>query len=310
MTFSFVLGKMLSLAVMMLLGFAAYKGKILDSHSNKALSDLVVDITTPCMMLASLAATKAARTDLLLMIVCGSVMFGLFTGAAQVIPKRLPVPEKEIPAYKYYTIFTNNGFMGFPVVKALWGSKALLYAALLNIPVSILMYTYGIWLYARRDGKDVKFSARDLINIPNVSAVIVLILALMQFRFTGPVQDTLSVIGDATVPLSMIVVGATLAERSHNGIFGDWLIYAAAAVRLLIFPLAVFGLVYFLPIDPLIKGVLVIIAAMPGSANGVLFAQQYGYNRTISSRYVFISTVMSVLTIPLIAVIVLRPLGI
>ena len=310
MTFSYVLGKMLSLAVMMLLGFAANKGGILDGHANKSLSDLVVNITTPCMMLAALSATKARRSDLLLMIVCAVIMFGLFFLAAQVIPKRLPVPEKEVPAYKYFTIFTNNGFMGFPIVKALWGNKALIYASLINIPVSIMMYTYGIWLYSNKSGEHAKFSLRKLINIPNISAVLVLILALLKVGFGGPVQDTLSVIGDATVPLSMIVVGSTLAERAQNGKFRDWMVYVFAAVRLLEFPLAVFGLVYFLPIDPLIKGVLVIIAAMPGSANGVLFAQQYSYNRTVSSWYVFVSTVMSVLTIPLISVIVLAPLGI
>lgn len=310
MTFSYVLGKMLSLAVMMVLGFGACRFGILDSRTNKALSDLVIDITTPCMMLASLAATEAKRADLMLMILCAVIMYGLFFGVARVVPEKLPVPEKEKPAYKYYTIFTNNAFMGFPVIRALWGSKALVYAALLNIPVSVMMYTYGIWLYARGSGEQQKFSLRKLINITNVSAVVVLILAMFKFKFTGPAQDTLNIIGDATVPLSMIVVGSTLAESPLKGAFTNWIIYAFAAVRLVAFPLIVFALVYFLPINPLIKGVLVVIAAMPGSANGVLFAQQYGYNRTVSSRYVFISTVMSVLTIPLISVIVLAPLAI
>ena len=79
---------------------------------------------------------------------------------------------------------------------------------------------------------------------------------------------------------------------------------------MLIVPVIVFGLVYFMPFDPLIKGVLVVISAMPGSANGVIFAQLYSFNRTLSSRYVFISTVLSVVTIPLMSVIILSPLGI
>ena len=310
MSFSYVLGKMLSLAVMMLIGYAACKGHILDGRSNKALPDLVVDVTTPCMMLASLGATESSRSDLLVMLVLGTALFSLMIGVAELIPRHLPVKERAVPAYKYYTVFTNNGFMGFPVVQALWGDKALVYTALLNIPVSILMYSYGMWQYAKLAGGESKLRLRQMINIPNVSAVLVLILALIGFRFTGNVQETLNTVGDATVPLSMIVVGSTLAEKPLGGMFKSALLYIFAAVKLTIVPLIVFGLVYLLPISPLIKGVLVVISAMPGSAAGVLFAQQYGVNRSLSSRYVFVSTVMSVVTIPVISVIVLAPLGI
>ncbi len=310
MSFTYVLGKMISLAVMMLLGFAANKGGILDEKSNKSLSELVINITTPCMMLASLGATESTRSDLFMMLVLGIVFYAVFIGAAELIPKHLPIDRDDIPVYKYYTVFTNNAFMGFPVVTALWGNKALIYAALLNIPISILMYTYGIMQYAKKSEQGESLNLKKLLNIPNGSAVLVLILALCSFRFTGYVQETLDVVGSATVPLSMIVVGSTLAQRPLKGIFNEKFPFVFAAVRLMIVPAVVFGLLWLLPVSPMIKGVLVVISAMPGSANGVLFAQQFSYKRTLSSRYVFISTVMSVITIPLISVIVLSRLGI
>ena len=312
MSFTYVLGKMLSLAVMMLVGFAVCRRGILDSKSNAALSELVVNVTTPCMMLASLSDAQAQRSDLLIMTAAGIVMCGLLIAAGESISRRLKCSSKEKTVFKYFTVFTNNGFMGFPVVRALWGSRALLYTALLNIPVSILMYSYGMRLYAKEahEGTGSGPGIGQLINIPNVSAVMVLVLALCSFKFTGQVQETFETLGDATVPLSMIVIGSTLAEKPVGNLFADWKMYVLALLRLIAVPAVIFGLVYMLPIDPLIKGVLVVIAAMPGSASGVMFAQVYGTGREISSRYVFISTVMSVITIPVIVVMVLSPLGI
>ena len=310
MSFTYVLGKMLSLAVMMILGFIAKRRGILSAKTNRDLSELVVDITTPCMMLAPLSATEASRSDLLLMLAAGIVFYALFIAAAELAAKKIRCSEKEKPVFKYFAVFTNNAFMGFPVVRALWGNKALVYTSLLNIPVSILMYSYGIFQYARGAGKGEKFELKKLLNVPIISAVLVLILAMCSFKFTGPVQETLEIIGDATVPLSMIVIGSTLAESPVRGLIEDKRLYVCAFIRLLIVPVIVFGLVYFMPFDPLIKGVLVVISAMPGSANGVIFAQLYSFNRTLSSRYVFISTVLSVVTIPLMSVIILSPLGI
>ena len=126
MSFGYVLGKMLSLALMMLLGFAANRTHMLDGHSNKALSELVVNFTTPCMMLASLSATDSGRKDLLLMLVLGTALYAVMMVVAELVTGHLPLEENEIPVYKYFTVFTNNGFMGFPVVLALWGKKALL----------------------------------------------------------------------------------------------------------------------------------------------------------------------------------------
>lgn len=310
MSFSYVLGKMLSLAIMMMLGFAAHKGHILSAKTNEDLSKLAVDITTPAMMLASLSATKATRSDLLIIVAAGAVICGVLIAAAELITRFFPCSQKERPVYKYFLVFTNNAFMGLPVVLMLWGEKALLYASLLNIPISILMFSYGMWQYARAGSDDPSFSLRKIINIPIISAVLVLVLAMFSFKFTGVLQDTFQLIGDATVPLSMIIIGSTLAEKPVKGIFENRFLYLFALIRLMIVPAVILGILYFLPINPLIKGVLVIITAMPGSATGVMFAQMYSVNRTISSRYVFISTVLSVITIPVMSVIILSPLGI
>ena len=114
-------------------------------------------------------------------------------------------------------LLDNNAFMGFPVIRALWGSKALVYAALLNIPVSVMMYTYGIWLYARGSGEQQKFSLRKLINITNVSAVVVLILAMFKFKFSGPAQDTLNIIDSEPERLLEVPgIGAARVERIRN----------------------------------------------------------------------------------------------
>ena len=180
----------------------------------------------------------------------------------------------------------------------------------MNIPISILIYSYGMYIYAKSAGKASRFELKTIINLPNVSAVLVLILALCSFKFTGFLQDTLEIVGDATVPMSMIVCGSTLAEKPLSGLFEKKFLYVFALIRLIAVPAIVAGLAWFLPVSPLVKGVLVVIAAMPGSANSVLFAQQYGVSRTLSSRYVFVSTVLSVLTIPLIAVFVLSRFGI
>jgi len=160
--------------------------------------------------------------------------------------------------------------------------------------------TVGIREYTMLTGeRDGGFDPRLLVNPGIAASVIGFLLFLNSVEIPGPFIDAIGLLGGVTTPLAMIIVGAMLATFPAREMVGDWRIWAASAVLLLVVPAICWLL--FSPVfaDPLVSGVMITMAAMPAAVNTVIFAEQYGAN-------VFVSTIGSLVTIPLITTVLLQ----
>ncbi|MCD7748461.1 MAG: AEC family transporter [Oscillospiraceae bacterium] len=227
------------------------------------------------------------------------VMYGILVALGFLTPILYRFKKEDRGIYSFMTIFGNVGFMGFPVAETLFGSKGLFYAAILNMPFNLLAYTLGISLLHQGQGKT-KINWRQLVNAPLVSAIVAIILLLTKVHIPTPVADAIDMLGATIVPLAMIIIGASLGSQKPSEVFGDWRAYAFAPVRLIVAPVLVWAVLRLFVTDTILLGTMTVLAAMPVASFATMLSIQYGGNERIASRTVFVTTVLSVITIPIV----------
>lgn len=296
-----VIEKMVMLFFIMLAGFVGNKLGVLDAEGNKKFSALVVNITAPALILASSAdenLTGEKSTAVFVLVVSfGIYLFlGLFSYIIGYFYRKEPGGKG---FYRFMTIFGNNAFMGIPVVEAVFGT--VFYAALFNLPNNLLIYSFGTHLLSQKSGKKSRFQLKRVLNPGTISAFVALVMFLVDLRFPQPVLNTLKTVGNVTTPLSMLVIGSTLAGASLKSTFCNWKIYVLGVIKLLLVPCCILGVGMLFIKDTLILGVLTVVTAMPCAAVSTMLCQECGQDSEMAAKYVLVTTLMSVITIPAVA---------
>ena len=317
MAFATVLGQMLVLAFLVIVGFVAHRIGILGEDVDGRLSRLVLDVTLPCMILASVLNAETAFDPRTVLMIFGVafVSLGIAVALALVAPLAMRCPKLDRGTFAFMVAFGNVGFMGFPVLESVFGPTAVTYGAIHNIPFNLLIFTAGVLMVSSGAGsrdadaqspagnlaKTLVKSLRLLVTPTVISCVLAMVLALAGVHGGGLVGTALDTLGKATTPCSLMLIGSSLARYSPREMLVGWRPYVASAVRLLVVPTIVLLAILPLISDPVVRGTLVLLAGMPVATNGLLFCLRYGGNLKAMTQGVFLSTAMSVLTIPCLA---------
>ena len=300
-----VADQILILVLLIAVGYAAVSTKIMDPRATRGLSALLVNVTIPALIIASMQVPftpeRLAGAEILLL--ATGVLFAFSFALAWAVSKAMQVSPAEEGVLQFAIVFGNVGFMGFPVALTLFGEEALFYVAIFNLVFNVLVFSVGIAMLTGGRGKE--FDPKLLANPGIAAAIVGFALFLGSIEIPGPFIDSIDLLGGVTTPLAMIIVGAMLATFPAREMVGNWRIWVASAILLLAVPVAYCCL--FAPVfaDPFINGVMITMAAMPAAANTVIFAEQYGANSRFASQIVFVSTIGSLVTIPLVATVLL-----
>ena len=304
MDFSTILGQMIMLLLMMILGYLARRKNLLDDHVNASLSKVVLNVTLPAQIITSFAMEGAELTNGEVGAAFGlSCLVYLFYAVLAIICVHLlRLPRADWGTYKYMIILGNIGFMGFPVITAIFGAKALVYAVIMNIVFNLLVFSYGIKLITDGQENAGSFTWRKLINMPLISSALTLVLFFLHIKLPAVVNTALFTMGDATTPMAMLILGCTIAEMPLRELFDEWRVYVFTAIKLLLMPVLVFLLLHLLPgfdAGSLLGKVLVVLSSVPVATNATMLSIEYGGNNKLVAQGIFFSTIFSVLTIPL-----------
>jgi predicted permease len=208
--------------------------------------------------------------------------------------------EKVRSVLKFISIFSNSGFMGFPVLYSIFGSRGVFYGALYVIPYNVFALYYGMRIFS---GKKDENAVKKVLTHPIILSVAVgMLLFLLRIQLPRPVFEAAALTGSITSPLSMLIIGALLAEVPLRDIFKGRELYLGSAMRLVVMPLLVYGLLSLLPLPKEVMQICVIITAMPAAVNTAIMAEKYGGDALLASRFISITTIFSILTIPLILI--------
>lgn len=294
-----IISQMIVLFIVMILGYITKKTGIMDEQSDKKLSLLLLNVTLPALTLASAMGDEKTLTnqEVLLLFGLSALMYLFLFGMAFILPKILRVPKPDVGLYQFMTIFSNIGYMGFPVVRAIFGSEAVFYAAIFNIPFNILSFSLGIYLITGGEGKG-KLDFRFLLHPGIIASFLSVGVYLMDMPMPKVVSDTLIMVGDVTIPLSMIIIGSSLALLPVKKVFNDVRVYLFSLLKLLILPLIFWAGLRLFVVNPVILGVSVVMVSMPVAAAAGMFATAYDGNKELASKGIFISTLLSLATTP------------
>ncbi|MDN5342483.1 AEC family transporter [Oceanotoga sp. DSM 15011] len=301
MNFSNIFNQIFVLFFLILIGYVSRKINVFNDSGTKGLSDLVLKITLPAMIIQSMQ--KEFSPELLgkvfQIVIISTVVYLVSFIISLFFPKLIGSSKDELGAYKFALVFSNVGFMGFPVIKAAFGNDALFYTAIYNLPFNFLVFTLGIVLLANNKEKN-KFDLKMFLNPGIISVLIGMIIFIFSIKLPTAVDETLSLLGSVTTPLSMLVIGSLLAKSSIKNIFSNPKVYIISFARLFLMPIIVYFILKPFVNDYLMIGIPLLITAMPVAANSAILAEEYGGNAELSSQTVFISTLLSIISIPLI----------
>lgn len=292
--------QMVLLFVLIFVGFAASKAHFLPNNANKVIADLVVNITCPATTLYAVATSSHALSNtavLGILLITALILGGqilLANGFTRVL--RLSGPQGGV--YRFMLVFSNCGFLGFPVVQALFGGDAVFVASMYNLIFQMLCYTYGVSQVAG-DPSAQKISPRMFCTPMVITSVLALILYLTGVPFPAVVTSALSLLDRITSPASMLVIGCALAAYPLKKIFGRWQVYVFCAVRLVVIPLLVWAVLRLFVRNSLILGVMVVLSALPAATNTSLLCAKYGGDEPTAASGLFVSTLLCMVTLPL-----------
>lgn len=309
MNISLVLNQMIILVIMMIVGFIAHKIGILNPTSNKSISKLIINITCPALIFHSIfTGGRISDKSILGTVFISAFVFYIFMFVfAKAIVNVLRVKKHLKRSYEFMMAFGNISFMGIPVLRAVFPeqqSTAILFQAIFVIFYHLFIFTYGIWLIGKEGGKKVKFSAKSFLNAGTLSAIAAVILYFFDFTPPTIIVNSLDMIGSVTTPLSMILIGSSLASYSAFKILKTPSLYLFSFIKLLVIPMIVWGVTKFIIDDALLHGVITIMASVPVGSMTIMLSTEYGGNNEYISQGLFMSTVLSVVTIPLIAYVI------
>ena len=307
MDLSAVIQQMGVLFLIIGLGYAAAKAKLFPKNTNRALAQLVIYITNPCTVLYSVLGSERGLTNSEVFVLTGiaAVYFAVVIVVGQLLPRLLRCPREKHGIYAFMCTFSNMGFLGFPVVSALYGANAVFYASIFNLFFQLVVYTYGVWLMGGSSGR-FRLHWRTFCTPIILASVTAYVCYLTDFSAPAFAVKTLGTLANVTSPVCMLVIGIALANVPVGKVFRNWRLYVINLVKLLGLPLLAYALLHGVVSHPLILGITVVIAAMPVATMSTLLAAKYEADEELAAGGVFLSTLLSLVTIPVVMFVLFR----
>lgn len=293
----------------MFTGWFLRKINFIDDKMNHSINKLIVYFAYPCLIVHNIGALDMSNeiiTLFLLTFVISLICFYIYGFICYGYAKLRKFPKEEANILEFAMSTPNNGFMGFPVALIFFGDKGLLLMLAHNAAMNFFVFTYGIKLLRRNRDERRKATPRRFLRAalklllnPNILALIIgFILSLMGGIIPEAVDDYLLYLGNISTPMAMIFIGSSLVGYKFRDIIRSIVIIETGVVKLILLPAVTIGLVYFLPVAPIIKAIVVLGITFPTAATVSMLSEQEGLNPAPASKALFLSTVASIFTVP------------
>ena len=265
-----LLQQMMILFLIMIIGFICRKKGILNDSGSKTLSAIVVNVANPALVLTAgiNKDTSIQGKELLITVGLAVGMFVAFIIFAEILVRIMRIKISARGAYKAMTVFSNIGFMGFPVISAVYGTEALLYASIFLIPYNVLIYTYGVNAMSssdkseNADKKSIQWA--KIFNIGVIASIITIILYFTGISLPYVLESTITTVSNLTAPLSMIVIGDAMANMKLKEILTDKKLLIFSAVKLLFIPFVGISFLRLFGLSDMLMGVcLIMLSTQP-----------------------------------------------
>lgn len=296
--------KVAVLFILIVIGFVAGRSRLIDEAGQKNITQLVLYITMPATIFSAMQLEMnqerlhTAIIILGIMVFCYAVMFTI--GFLVSRPLNLTIGQKDI--FHTSLLLSNTSFMGYPIVLSLLGPEALFYAVVgAGFIFEVVSWSLGVYLISRNGSGARAFNWKQIVFSPGILSIIVgLIFFLTQWTVPEPFHSVITTLSPATSPLAMIVIGLMLSRSNITEAFKNKYLYLSATFKLLIVPLIILTILKLVGFTDSALIIPVIMISMPTASYVAMFASNYGNDSKFASQIVFISSLFSIITIPII----------
>lgn len=294
---------MMGLFIPMALAFFLYKFKMVDASFTKGLSALLYNISLPCSILDSMMVdiTPAEIMESISLPVLALVIVIISLGAGLLIAKLIEKDKKKHGIIAFSFIFSNFTFTAYPILEKLYDKQAVFYASIYNFTMFTAVLTIGVILIKKSslDNIDCKLTLKDLFSVPFFALILGIILLFIPADMPAFIKTTVSSLSATTTPLGVMLTGLVVAKTGSFNL-KNIKIYIVSVFRLLILPVAAMFILKLLGFTGYMLCVPVIILANPIAVNLVILSENFNAASDESASYVLISSVLSVITLPVI----------
>lgn len=288
-----------TIAIILVLGFLLGKLKLISPKTNKDLVNLLLTVFMPASLFAAFPTTYSDETSDLFK---AGLLAGVLVMTALIIVSKILFNKKFYNDKLRYEsqfalIFNNATFLGYPIIASTFGEQGVIPYCGFIIAFNIALFSYGVYLFKHKiDSKLVL----NVITNPNIIAVVLgVVVFITGFQLPGFVTDAVKYTGNATTALSIICVGYMLSNAKFLKLIKKWKLILTAAAQLVLGPLIAFGLLTLLQFPTEVIAVCTLIQALPTATSLGLFASKYSGDQTEASELVTVSTVLSIVLMPL-----------
>ncbi|MDD4200607.1 MAG: AEC family transporter [Eubacteriales bacterium] len=307
MLISSILTSLVKVFILILPGILFRKKSFISVDQSDGINFIVVNMAWPCLVIDAMQikfSTEIFHQTLYLFLIC-SIIFAVLIIASIPISRLIRLSKTKQYLSMFMLIFGNTGFIGLPVVKALYGTEALFFAAIIELVNDVLLFTIGMALIQLSAGTKLTLNVRQLISPGLIGVILGLTFFLTNVQFPDVIGAPIEFVGNLTTPLSMFIIGFQLGGLSIKELLSSWQIYVITACKLLIAPsVALIVVSFFTGEFTLMEKTLIISFAMPVASCAALFSQQYRGEQKMATQTVMLTTLLSIITIPVFAILV------
>lgn len=305
-----IISNIATVFILMGVGFVCNRTGLLPEKANSYLSPLLVQVISPCMIFSNIAqrtVTDGMPEDILATVAVSSGFFILFCAIGWFFYVRVLKLREDENCGIYIMLFAtlNNGFMGFPITQAIFGDDKLFFMVFFQMTLMIFNFGPGIAIINYGGKKQLQKSSmlKNIMGPNTYAAILGLIFMITGLSLPEFVKSPVELIGACMTPVSMIVIGIQLGSSNFRKIIKNKNLLTGSMLKMILVPIVTFFIVSSLPIDDVIKIVIIFGAAFPSAVVVAPLAVTEGKDGTLAAEGIALTTLISVITIPVMAMI-------
>jgi len=304
---SAIIEGVISLFIIILVGVYGSNKKIITSEINKGLTDVLIQIALPFMIVSSFIFTydNTIKGNVIKTFYYSFIAYIIMAVVSSIL--LVPIKSDKKTILHFANVFTNTGYIGFPILNSVYGAEGVIYGSIFNMFFAIFLWTYGIIIF--RGAFNRKELKREIIKVllnPSVIAVFIgIIIMIFNIQLPRAILSSVRSIGNMTGPLSMIIIGVILSKAKIKSYLKDWTIYYGITTNLIVIPAILYFISLLIGDTSKVANTVIIMAAMPAAAMTSIFAESFDREKEYAAVIVSATTLLSIITLPVLLKIII-----
>ena len=299
-----VLTNMVEFVLVVVVGYVAGKLEFLDDRTSGKLIGLLMNFTLPAMLVASVEGLDPDMLGNLLVPACalGALEFFLLVATSGALARIIPMKPEDRIIHTFMGTALNSGFLGLPIIKAIFGDQAVVLASMFNTVTGLLVFSIGFAMLdqatADTPKRGIRIPWNTLLSPATLGSLVAIAIFLLQIPLPEVVSGTCSMLGGVTSPVAMLVVGQIMSQMRLSEIVREWRVYPFILVRQLVVPALLFLALRALVPSELLVGIFVVVFAMPAGSMSPSYVRNAGLDFELAAKVTILTTIAAFAAIP------------